>query len=334
LRPKCPDSTRVLFLAEYAPDAPIFEPKSFSADGGYPLYHFHIWEALNEVGYRVLSASKPYAALLSGGNADFVFSLYNRMPLNNSEVLVSAFCEYVRIPYLGARPNIRALAEDKWLSKLVARSIGIPTAPGIPYGNFRDLAEPPPFVGPYFIKERFGAGSEGITVESVQEDWEGARRIARRFIERGQDALVEQFAPGLDVTVPVIGGDREVVLGFVHPASDKPNNILTEDLKRDDPLGYQIYDVGRYEQDFRDDAAALWDAAGPIDYLRIDYRFDPNSGRRVFLEFNICCYIGEAGAICLAAHRWGISQIDLLGHVVEYGLRRQSFGREHLEWVL
>ena len=73
-----------------------------------------------------------------------------------------------------------------------------------------------------------------------------------------------------------------------------------------------------------DDVAALWAAAGPMDYLRLDYRFDPATGKRVFLEFNICCHIGRSGAICLAAGEWGLSQADVLGHVVEYSLSRQA----------
>ncbi len=70
--------------------------------------------------------------------------------------------------------------------------------------------------------------------------------------------------------------------------------------------------------------AALWQAAGPMDYFRLDYRFEPETGRRIFLEFNICCHIGRSGAICLAASQWGLSQTDLLGHVIEYSLRRQA----------
>ncbi len=333
LRPQRPEATRLLYLAQYAPEAPTFAPKSFAGDGGYPLYYHRVWEALNEIGYEVRSSSKPYAALFSGGNTDFVFSLYNRMPLNNSEVLVSAFCEYVRIPYLGARPNIRALAEDKWLSKLVAQAIGLPTVEGFPYDNTDQLVKPP-FDGPYFIKERFGAGSEGITVECLQDTWEGARRIARAFLENGREVLVEQFAPGIDLTVPVLGAARPIVLGTVHPISDKPSNILTESLKLNDPLGYRMYDAGIAEENFRRDVTALWAATGPIDYLRLDYRFDPERGRRVFLEFNICCYIGKSGAICLAGKQWGLTQADILGHVVEYSLRRQRFGRDHGEWVL
>jgi D-alanine-D-alanine ligase len=334
LRPSGTGTTRVLYLAESAPEEPDFAVKAHAGDGGYPAYYHEIWQCLKEIGYAVRSSSHISATLFSRGNADFVFSLYNRMPINNSEVLVSAFCEYARIPCLGARPNIRVLAEDKWLSKLAARAIGLPTTDGMPYADLEATITAPPFKGPYFVKDRFGAASEGITTDCLQDTWDGAKRIARGFLERGLAVLVEQFAPGIDVTVPILGGTPPMMLGFVNPVSDKPGSILTEDLKLNDPLGYRMYSVGRQEDKFRADATAFWAALGPIDYLRIDYRFDPATGARAFLEFNICCFIGSSGAICLAGAEKGLSQREILSHVIEFSLRRQRFGREHLEWVL
>jgi D-alanine-D-alanine ligase len=333
LRPKRDRPTRLLYVAEYAPEGPGFAPKAFPGDGGYPAYHHEIWRELVELGYDVNSSSSPQSVLFSHGNTDLVFSLYNRMPLNNSEVLISAFCEFVRVPCLGARPNIRALAEDKWLTKLAAKALGVPTAVGIPYRDHESLSKAPDFAGPYFVKERFGAGSEGIFEDCVQDTWEGAKRIAVRFLDRGLQVLVERFAVGLDLTVPILGGERPMILGFVHPVSNKVGNILTEDLKLDDPLGYELFPIDHAALGFISDAEALWDAAGPIDYYRMDYRYDPATQTRVFLEFNVCSFLGSSGAICLAASTFGLTQADVLGHVVEFSLRRQGVGRQHLQWV-
>lgn len=334
LRPHSARATRILFIAEYAPDefAPI--AKTFPGDGGYPAYHHAIWEVLTDIGYSVRSSSSPTAALFSGKDIDFVFSLYNRMPVNNSEVMVSAFCEYARVPYLGAPSNIRALAEDKWLTKLAARSIGIPTPEGIPYRDHGALGQSPNFPGPYFVKNRFGAASEGIGPASLQDTWEGAKIVALDLIEQGMSVLVERYAPGIDVTVPILGSAPPMVLGHVHPRSNAVGQILTEDLKMDDPLGYEMYDIGPVSKVVLEDAHRLWAAAGPMDYLRMDYRFDPTTGERAFLEFNVCCFLGESGAICLAGSEHGLSQADIVAHVVEFGLRRQSGDRQHLQWVL
>lgn len=322
-RPLAP-RTRIFFLARHAPVAPDYACPSFPGDGGYPAYYHRVWRVLGELGYPVRTSTRPLDLLDEAGDSDLVFSLYNRMPIDNPEVFVASLCESLHLAHVGAKPNIRALAEDKWLSKLVARSVGLPVAEGAVYAHPADLATPPRFPGPYFVKNRFGAASEGVSDRSIQGDWAGAARIAEELMARGMAVLVEAYAPGIDITVPVLGGVAPLMLGVVRPGSDRVGGIITEDLKRDDPLGYALFDAGRDAAALAADVEALWAATGPIDYLRLDYRFDPTTGRRTFLEFNICCHIGRSGAICLAAAEHGLTQADVLAHVIEASLQRQS----------
>jgi D-alanine-D-alanine ligase len=335
LRPQRASSTRILFVARHAPEAPDHACRAFPGDGGYPAYYHRVWQVLTALGYDVRTTDRCRTLLDAAGSVDLVFSLYNRMPIDNPEIFIASLCTFLRLPCVGAGPNIRALAEDKWLSKLTARAVGLPVADGAVYASTEALAQAPAFPGPYFIKNRFGAASEGISAESIQEDWAGAARVAGGLLARGLSVLVEAYVPGLDLTVPVLGGREPIMLGVVQPRSDRVGGIITEDLKRDDPLGYAMFEAGDLATALRDDVAALWRAAGPMDYFRLDYRFDPQSGRRVFLEFNLCCHIGRSGAICLAASRWGLSQADVLGHVMEYSLRRQAPrpGQESRPWV-
>ncbi|MBB4198152.1 hypothetical protein CCR94_11055 [Rhodoblastus sphagnicola] len=333
LRPANPSATRIFFLARSAPLAPEYAVAAYPGDGGYPAYYHRIFEALRDLGYRVATSNQCRALYTEAHEIDLVFSLYNRMAIDNPEIFVASSCEYLHLPMVGAKPNIRALAEDKWITKHFVRSLGLPVAEGAIYSRPEDLAAPPAFAGPYFVKNRFGAASEGVSEDSIQDDWEGAKKAAEKLFSRGMAVLVERFAPGVDVTLPVIGADEPMILDLVRPCSDRTGEIITEDLKRDDPLGYALYDAGARYADFAGDARKLWAAAGPIDYLRLDYRFDEKTGQRVFLEFNICCHIGRSGAICLAAAQKGLSQADLLGHVVEFSLRRHWRAVETRKWV-
>lgn len=331
--PTSAERTRILYLARFAPDDPVYEQKPEATASGYSEYHFNLFKELRGLGYDVKSASKPYAAWMAGGNVDFVFSLLNRMPMRNPELHVPSICEYHRLPYLGAPPNIRALAEDKFLSKLAFQSLGLPVAPGRAYALGAPL-NAPGFAGPYFVKDRFGAASEGITLDSLQDSWDGAARAITRLHTQGREALVEQYCPGIDVTVPVIGHDPYLLLGHVSPQSDKPGHILTEDLKLDDHLGNRLVDVGDSAPAMAEDVDALWHALGPIDYFRVDYRWDPETGQRRVLEINICCYFGRQGALAMAAGQWGYSRRDLLAHVVEYSMARQKGTRDHFKWII
>lgn len=337
MRPSRTPSTRILFLARRVPEPPDFACRPFEGDGGYTAYYHRVWRVLTELGYPVTTSSQCRSLFSTAitNNVDLVFSLYNRMPINNPEVFVASTCEFLGVPCVGARPNVRALAEDKWFSKLAAQSAGLPVAPGAIYGSVEDLAKPPSFPGPYFVKNRFGAASEGISERSLQDEWQGAAQAAERLLARGMAVLVEAYAPGIDITVPVLGGDPPMMLGVVHPRSDRDGSIITEDLKRNDPLGYEMFAAEPALQEaLAGDVAALWAAAGPMDYFRLDFRFDPKTGRRTFLEFNICCHIGRSGAICLAGAQWGLSQADILGHVIEYSLSRQNAHAEARRWVL
>ncbi|HEX2076257.1 MAG TPA: hypothetical protein VHG08_01060 [Longimicrobium sp.] len=316
------DEIHVLFMAPYAPDGPGYELNPYTGDGTYPQYYLQIFQRLQRLGFRVESTSKPYTIVHAGGAVDYVFSLFNRMPIRNSEVFVSSYCEYLGVPYLGAAPNIRAAAEDKYISKALAHSLGIPVTRGAPYHRGITPLDGAPFPGPYFVKDRFGAASEGITTDSVQSDWGGARRIVEQLWDEGTDALVEEYADGIDVTVPVLGDTLPRTLGAYQPMSNQPGNILTHDLKLTDHLGYREMDLR--EAWLCDDALRLWKPLGAIDYFRMDYRFDPVTGQRRFLEFNICCYIGEDGPFGLAAERDGVTDDEMLGHIVAYSLLRQQ----------
>jgi D-alanine-D-alanine ligase len=334
LRLRAPENLRILFIAPYAPDGPGYAQHAYTEDGTYPEYHYEIYKRLGRLGFQVESASKPYAVSQASGAVDFVFSLFNRFPIRNPEVFVSAVCEYFDIPYLGAPPNVRAVAEDKYVSKLVAHSLGIPVPKGTVYYRHLTPLKKPPFSGPYFIKDRFGAGSEGITSENMQSDWRDARAVVETIWDRGTDAMIEEFIPGIDLTVPVVGDTMPRTLGLFHPLSDKEGSILTEELKLTDHLGYRIIESSDVSPLIAADIGGLCQALGPIDYFRIDYRFDPVTGERRMLELNVCCYIGEAGPFGIGAEKIVKSADDLLAHIVAFSVARQSRQRHHRHRIL
>ena len=198
----------------------------------------------------------------------------------------------------------------------------------------KGIPDKAPFPGPYFVKKRFGAASGGIREDSICGSWEAVAACAERLIEEGHEVLVEQYCEGIDVTVPVLGGEKPIILGYVQPKSDKPGSIITEDLKLHDHLGYQIVSVHDLEQDIARDVQKVWDALGPMDYFRIDYRIDFEKGERRILEMNICCHLGKSGSICLAAAEHGYSQADLLKYIIAYSMNRQKNLCQYGTWLI
>ena len=260
-------------------------------------------------------------------NANYVFSLFSRAPFRNCEVYVATVCERLRIPYLGAPPNIRALAEDKLLAKLLAASLGLRIAPSVACVRSQDIPQRPPFTGPYLVKYRFGSASESISLSNVTEDWDAAVTVANGFLADGKECLIERLIPGVDLTVPVLAtATRPVALPPWAEFSDQPFGIATFTQKRflTPDRRRQAVDRPEIAEAVTADAVTLAAACQPFDYTRVDFRWNPDDDTLTFLEFNIGCNLGSTAAIMTSAARIGLTQAACVEHILAHSLRRQA----------
>ncbi len=326
LDPEYAGGLKILFLAKYVEDwrepPPMVHPRF-----GRELYtKFEVLSVLR----GLVGSVEPCASLAAfeermrkGPVPDYVFQLYNREPVRNPEILVSSLCERAGAPYLGSPPNVRAMAEDKWITKQIAGAAGLPTPEGAVAIAESDLERPPAFDGPYFVKPRFGANSEGVDEGSICDSWAEARARARLLLAAGEEALIEELAPGHEVTVPVLGGP--VALHPVANRTDHRENITTERQKR-------FLEPGKKGVPFEDAAlceklkrAALAFAAlvRPCDYFRVDFRVAPDGSYRL-LEFNITCNLATTMSMNVGATASGVSHEAMIEHFLCYSLRRQG----------
>ncbi len=79
---------------------PDFSKKPYTGNGGYPQYHYNIYKAIQDIGYDVVSSSKPYSVQFAKGNVDYVFSLMNRFTMSRPEIFISS-----RFPTWAPRPT-------------------------------------------------------------------------------------------------------------------------------------------------------------------------------------------------------------------------------------
>ena len=96
---------RIMFLAPYAPDAPDFSKKPYTGNGGYPQYHYNIYKAIQDIGYDVVSSSKPYSVQFAKGNVDYVFSLMNRFAMSGLKYSFLPTANSFRFPTWAPRPT-------------------------------------------------------------------------------------------------------------------------------------------------------------------------------------------------------------------------------------
>lgn len=330
-----PKDIKLLFLAHYAPenvDTPI---PSDIKDIVYAEYHHKVFQVLKEMFPSAYSSNSPSIMLQESISADYIFSLYNRMPFKNSEVFVSAVAEYHGIPYLGARPNIRALAEDKHLAKMMAKYAGVAT-PAWKVYNVGDMMSPPDFAHPYFCKPRFGAASVGIDEDSSCHSWTAAQVKIDTLHRCGLDVILEEQIIGTYHTSPVLNNfGKHLFLPCIAQYSSLKGGIVTYEQKRKIAPGLTrvVLEDQTLQKQLQSASKLMYPLVQPLDYTRFDYIVDGRSGTPYFLEFNVCCNLGQHSTISQAAAHVGIGYEALLANITysslyRNGLLDDSFGKQ------
>ena len=322
------ESLNLLFLAWFAPEPGADKPPSPHPTGGvFSFYHYELYKIIESLGIKTTPCKDIDEFMATAHDYNYIFSVYNRLPpCRNGEVLISSLCEYFRIPYMGAPPNIRALAEDKYLAKTIARSMGIPTLASKVYCDSSELDKAPEFEGPYFIKPRFGAASEDVSPQSWQENWPEAKKQVLEMLKNGKECLVEQGVVGTDVTVPVLGGTPPHILPCAEEISEESYGISTFRQKRlfEKKRTRVILEDQKLCKSIQDNVAKLLSYVKPFDYMRVDFRLNQDKSEFYLLEFNICCNLGSYAAIAQAAEHVDIPHADLINHILCHSISRQD----------
>lgn len=198
--------TNILFLAQFAPtNGIVLNPPKTSEEKFYAeTYHWKIVDILQKSKYNIDTASDVDYLIKNHDKYQLVWSVYNRLGFRNSEIFVQSLCEYYNIKYIGATPNVRALVEDKSMSKQLAEHLGLKTAPWVVCSKEYPLCKIAPFPGPYFVKPRFGSASINIDESSLCHSWKDAIAKSKLYAQQNIDVIVEKYIKGICYGVSLI----------------------------------------------------------------------------------------------------------------------------------
>ncbi|MBV8546845.1 MAG: D-alanine--D-alanine ligase [Acidobacteria bacterium] len=254
---------------------------------------------------------------------DGVFNIAEGVGGRGRESQVPAVLEMLGIPCTGSDALAIALTLDKALAKIVAKSAGIATAPwfvtGVPSLRSTDSAsDVANLTFPVFAKPAAEGSSMGITDRSLCRDQVELDAAIERLSKYGP-VLVEEFLPGDEFTVGIIGGD---VLGVMQvlPRGDDKDFIYSLDVKRDylNRVDYRLVDA----PDVAEVALQVWRAFGLRDVARIDIRRD-RSGVANFVEVNPLPGVHPINSdLVILARLAGISHADLIGRIIGAAVKR------------
>lgn len=242
-----------------------------------------------------LPESRELPALILEKKPDFVFNFAEGRGTSRSrEARVPALLEILGIPYSGSDPFTLSIALDKDVAKKVVESAGVPVPKGWVYRGedaiFAALADA---TFPLIIKPAWEGSSKGILDAAVVETIVDLRALTKKVFQKYlQPVLIEEFLPGREFTVGVVGNKQDAwVIGAmeVHSKSNEKHFVYSLEVKRnyEERVEYSIPPrMEKVELDQLYEAALkAYHALGCRDLGRLDFRMDSNQQPR-FLEAN------------------------------------------------
>jgi len=266
--------------------------------------------ALRELGYDVceIAVDRDVAQVLRAERVEVVFNaLHGRY---GEDGCIQGLLEVMGLPYTGAGVLGSALAMDKWLAKQILLAANVPTPRGALIGPGRERCALPCDL-PVVVKPRGEGSSNGVSIVRDPAALEGAVALAQRYDE---DALVEEYVPGREVTVAVLAGKALAAMEVV-PLGDE---LHTYDVKYTPGREHFVLPapLGDLYPQVLEVALATHEALYAGAYSRVDLRVR-DDGALFVLECNTLPGLHELGWFPAMARHAGIAFPDLVERLLD-----------------
>ena len=286
-------------------------------------------QAISEAGYPVttLEATPELAGNLGG--IDIVFNIAEGLKGRYRESQVPALLELLDIEFTGSEAGPLAVCHDKGLAKRLVRQAGFLTPDFQVVQSCKGLnAEK--FRYPVIVKPVAEGSSKGILPRSVVSTPQELTALVKEMTERyGQPMMVEDFLPGREFTVGLLGGGSRPrvlpIMEIVLPA-EKKNPIYSFQDKLDDTTPIRFETPAKLtpalEKNIVETARGAFAALGCRDVARIDLRLDAQ-GRVNFVECNPLPGLSpDFSDLCVLAKACGMDYKALVKEILTPAVKR------------
>ena len=241
--------------------------------------------ALRDAGFDVtpVEVGRDLAAVLAAldPKPDAVFNaLHGRF---GEDGVIQGVLDWLDIPYTHSGVRASALAMDKAASRAVFAAASLPIAQGRVV-SVEDLEHSDPLPLPYVIKPLNEGSSVGV---EILLEGDNRRHAIARDWRFGRQALVEEFIPGRELTVGVMGDQALTVteISAVHAFYDYESKYAEGGSRHQLPA--HVHPQAHAQA--MELAVAAHRALGCRGATRADFRYDDTAGepgRLVLLEVN------------------------------------------------
>jgi len=332
-----PEDYRARMLIETAPGY------AGEAESAYQVAH-----ALESRGHQVLmvgghTSPDEVTEPLRRWNPDVAFNLAEGFGSHDQfDYILPAALEMEGHAYTGAGPQALMITRNKAMSKKILAHHGVQVPRFLVIRLGEGLPKKSELFFPAIVKPLQLDASQGISQASVVHDAAQLKERVAFIHERLRDAaIIEQFIPGRELYVTVLGNGRQArclpTIELVFSDKLKPEQrIVTTKAKWDNDYCEERGIVLQFARKLSRQAEAeiertclvAYRALWLRDYGRFDIRLD-DQDRVWVLEGNANPYLGRGHEAAEAARKAGMGFEDLVERIVKIAHRRHRRERRH-----
>lgn len=259
--------------------------------------------------------------------SDIIFINYNYgLPAAFKRTQCPTILELMNAKYSGSDPFVSLLVNDKEYTKKVLRSINVLTPPSILASDSTSLINKIYTANmsvPLVVKPNCEGSSLGITDNCLCNSYEDAPNIANVLIKKYKEVIIEQYIPGYECTVWVIGNSDKFrliapLLIFENGTYYFEHKIFTMQDKANKTRQYSlpngILDVEIVNQ-IRHLSETIFNELGLRDYARFDFRIYNN--KIYFIEANALPIFSKTSEIGKISQLYELSYENICQLLVE-----------------
>jgi len=270
------------------------------------------------------------AALAAGRRWDLVFNIAEGLRGMGRESLVPCLLDAFDVPYTFSDPMVLGLSLHKGMCKRVLRDLGVPTAPFLVVDRLEDL-ERLDLRFPLFAKPVAEGTGKGISAASKIGDAGALRRTCAELLDKfEQPVLVEEFLPGREFTVGVLGtGPAARTVAAMEVKFRANDSIYSYENKENylERVDYALLREPALLRRVTDVALDAWRGLGCRDGGRVDLRLDDHD-QPMFMEVNPLAGLNPIDSdLPIMCRLIGWPYEELIGEIVRSAVSRIEHAR-------
>ncbi|HOK94878.1 MAG TPA: ATP-grasp domain-containing protein [Anaerohalosphaeraceae bacterium] len=299
-------------------------------------------EAIERCGYRTerIGNGKALAQKLAAGcRWDMVFNIAEGIGGRCRESYVPALLEMYGVPYTFSDPLVCAMTLDKRMAKQWVALHGLATPPFAVVEAMEDIRQVH-LSYPLFAKPLAEGTGKGVDQNSKIDEPAALEAVCAQLLDRyRQPVLVEEFLPGREFTVGVLGtGQQAAVLGTMEIEMASKDHPLIYSYLNKEECETRIYyhpllDDRALKEQVEQLALQSYRVLQCRDAGRVDIRCD-RTGRPCFIEINPLAGLHpQHSDLPMIAAQEGMSYDTLIGTILENAFARYARQKEHRKAV-